>query len=93
MRRKRKSVVNKHLVVAFQRKKAASAANIRPVPPAAVTRSAPLLLVFEDEVGFKSLELSVAVVCVGVTTAPCELCQLGKLIGAKGRKKKIRHTQ
>jgi len=60
------------LGVAFQRKKAASAANIRPVLPAAVTRSAPfLLVVFADEVGFKSPELSVAVVCAGLVTAAC----------------------
>jgi hypothetical protein len=58
------------------------------VLPAAVTRSAPfLLVVFADEVGFKSPELSVAVVCAGLVTAACVLCQLGELIGAKGRKK------
>jgi hypothetical protein len=55
----------------FQRKKAARAANIRPVLPAAVTRSAPFLpgaVVFVAEsVGFKSPEL--AVVCEGVVTA------------------------
>lgn len=50
----------------FQRKKAASAANIRPVLPATVTRSAPLLEVLLPAVGFKLPELSVAVVCVPV---------------------------
>jgi len=52
----------------FQRKKAAKAANIRPVLPAAVTRSAPFLLGVEvaESVGFKLPLLSV---CVGVVPA------------------------
>jgi hypothetical protein len=72
----------------FQRKKAASAANIRPVLPAAVMRSAPFVVVLDDEVGFKLPELSVAVlsVCAAVTTAGV-LCRLGKLIGARDKKK------
>jgi hypothetical protein len=52
-------------------KKAASAANIRPILPAAVMRSAPFVVVVDDEVGFKLPELSVPVVpvCAAVTTA------------------------
>jgi hypothetical protein len=68
-------------------KKAASAANIRPILPAAVMRSAPFVVVVDDEVGFKLPELSVPVVpvCAAVTTAGV-LCRLGKLIGAKDKK-------
>ena len=66
----------------FQRKKAASAANTRPVLPAAVTRSAPFAGVAVSD-GFKSPALSV---CVGVVPA-CVLDKTGKLmsmISAKG---------
>ena len=62
----------------------ASAANIRPVLPAAVIRSAPFLLV-DEEVGFRLLELPVAdcadwaVSCAAVCAVVCATVFAGVL--------------
>ena len=79
----------------FYRKKAASAANIRPVPPAAVTRSALFLpVLFAESVGFRA-EVSVPVVCEGLVAAAGALYKIGKLMSdhrRQGDEKKDVHN-